>query len=217
MLVAVLGALAAIAALWWLVQRPEAAHGPAEAHVRAAIAEITGESTAGRQASQAAAPPDFEPRAEPPGTGGAAQGPAPPGYSITEFDGVMARAPMPPQDDPNETDNAIAAEHPWLAAPGAIDTLVRQSGAANRDWTFGWVGVGPGAGGAVLEQRLQALGGRALERSGDLLRARLPRDADRLVRPQLNDWPVNFISMAGKGAGQLVRDTPKDTAIYECK
>ena len=157
-LVALSGALLAVAALWWLVHRPEATPDPAEAHVRAAIAEITEQSTAPRPTPRAAAPPDFQPRAEPAETADAAAT-APPGYSITGFDGEMARAPMPPRDDPTERDGAVAAEHPWLAAPGAIGALVRQSGAANRDWTFGWVGVGPDADGDALAQRLQALGG----------------------------------------------------------
>ena len=172
----------AILAVAWLVHRSVTPLEPGEAHVEAAIAEITGESTAVRTEPRPVQPPGFQPRAGPPVNPGAGGAQAPPGYSIVGFDGEMARAPMPPQDVPAEPDGAVVAEHPWLAAPGAIDALVRQSDAANRDWTFGWVGVAPGTDGDAFAQQLQALGGRVLGRSADLLRARLPGDAERLER-----------------------------------
>ena len=178
---AVPGLLLAILAAAWLVQRSPPP-GPEEAHVEAAIADIVGESTAGRMDPMPVQPPEFQPRAAPPGNPATAAAPAPPGYSITGFDGEMARAPMPPPDGPAVPEGAVIAEHPWLAAPDAIDALIRQSEAANRDWTFGWVGVAPGTDGEAFSQRLQALGGRALARSADLLRARLPGDAERLER-----------------------------------
>ena len=176
------GLLLAILAVAWLVHRSVIPLEPGEAHVEAAIAEITEESTAGRPEPRPVQPPGFQPRAGPPVNPGAGGAQAPPGYSIVGFDGEMARAPMPPQDVPADWDGAVVTEHPWLAAPGAIDALVRQSEAANRDWTFGWVGVAPGTDGEAFSQRLQALGGRALARSADLLRARLPGDAERLER-----------------------------------
>ena len=179
---AVPGLVLVILAVAWFVHRPVPPLDPGEAHIEAAIAEIIEESTARPAEPAPAQPPGFQPRAGPPGGPATAAAQAPPGYSIVGFDGEMARAPMPPQDVPADPDGAVAAEHPWLAAPGAIDALVRQSVAANRGWTFGWVGMAPGADGDFLSQRLQALGGRALARSGDLLRARLPGDAERLER-----------------------------------
>ena len=182
LIVALPGLLLAILATAWFLQRSATPPGPGEAAVEAAIAEIIEESTARRQPPAPAQPPGFQPRAGPPVNPGAGGAQAPPGYSIVGFDGEMARAPMPPRDVPADPDGAVAAEHPWLAAPGAIDALVRQSEAANRGWTFGWMGMAPGADGDFIAQRLQAMGGRALARSADLLRARLPGDAGRLER-----------------------------------
>ena len=55
--------LVAIRAVTWLAQRSTTPLDPAGTHVRAAIAEITGKSTAGRAEPHAAQPPGFQPPA----------------------------------------------------------------------------------------------------------------------------------------------------------
>ena len=181
--------LAAVVA-WWLIS--ESNHAPALAQagapaitedeadaavMAAALAQIDAESAGRDPTPRIEAPPNLDLSA----FGQPSAAPAlalPEGYSFTAFEGEMAKGRMTELDVEEAADPA--AEHTWLLAGDGIDTLVEQAAAADRDWTFGWVGVAPGADPDALAERLGALGAAVLDRSGNLLRARLPGDASRL-------------------------------------
>ncbi len=180
-----LGILATGAA-WWLVSKPSqtaiqqtAEQPPAPAAITAALAQIAEQSTGTAREPRIQAPPMALPApASDPAQMPDASPPA--GYAFSAFHGEMAKAPMPASDyqmEPNPTD-----VYPWLAAGDAITALAEQASAAGRAWTFGWVGVAPGADIADLGRRLEGLRATLLTSSGNLLRARLPGDAAGLER-----------------------------------
>ncbi len=186
-------AVLAAAVAWWLISEsndvpatpalaqagaPAITEDEADAAVMAAaLAQIDAESAGRDPTPRIEAPPNLDLSA----FGQPSAAPAlalPEGYSFTVFEGEMAKGRMTELDVEEAADPA--AEHTWLLAGDGIDTLVEQAAATDRDWTFGWVGVAPGADPDALAERLGALGAAVLDRSGNLLRARLPGDASRL-------------------------------------
>ena len=133
------------------------------------------ESATPQTAAAISAPPNWSPE---PGDA-QAQTPTPPdGYAFTDFHGEMARAAMT-EYDRAAAPNALR-QHPWLAAPNASADLIGQARSAGRDWAFGWIGIDAQADAAALEDAFAALGVDVIGRSGALLRARLPADAEHL-------------------------------------
>ena len=68
----------------------------------------------------------------------------------------------------------------WLGAVDAVPRLVDQAEAAKRDWSFGWIRLGPASRLADVEATLAALGVAVEGSAGPLVRARLPGDRPRL-------------------------------------
>ena len=105
--------------------------------------------------------------------------PAPPeGYAFPTFHQMAARrmAPTPAVDKP-DTD----AGPDWLKTPAASHRLAEQAAAAGREWAFGWVRLADGVAQPEAERALRGAGAFVVGAAGDLLRARLPADADRLA------------------------------------
>ena len=102
----------------------------------------------------------------------------PEGYTFVAAPTRMPKAPLPEEQrgasEPPDTDLD------WLGAPDSIAALVRQAERAERAWSFGWLRMADGARSENLRASLRGLGGQALGASGNLLRAKLPGDADRL-------------------------------------
>ena len=104
---------------------------------------------------------------------------APPeGYSFVAAPTRMPKAPLPQAQ--RSASEPPGADLHWLAAPDSIAALVRQAERAERGWSFGWLRLAAGARPENLQASLRRLGGEALGASGNLLRAKLPGDADRL-------------------------------------
>ena len=172
--------LCAVTAVWRFAQPPaETLEKAEEAVRRAAIAQITAESQDATRSPQVSQPEfaALSESAQRPVAGGALP---PSGYSITAYHGEMTKAPMDIDDYERERD--VTQEHPWLVAPDALDALIHNPAAAERDWVYGWVGIASGVDGGLLGERLKVLGAQVVGNSGNLLRVRLPRDAARLVR-----------------------------------
>ena len=100
---------------------------------------------------------------------------APNGYAFVPAPAQMTKAPLPgvigaqPAATPN-------GEVEWLGAADAIPALAHQAEVAGRDWSFGWLRLAEGATAGELAGRLAALGGEVLGASGNLVRAKLPRN-----------------------------------------
>ena len=122
--------------------------------------------------------PDFDPR---PATGPAATPPE--GYSFSNYE-VVARGPM--TDDDVDREQPAAELPEWLATGGAA--VAELAGAAEREWSFGWVKLAQGADLDALGTLLAAHGGEVLGRAGDLVRTRLPGD------------PASLGAIAGDGS-----------------
>ena len=120
----------------------------------------------------------------------------PEGYSFVSFDGEMPNR----FDAPAST--AMARRIPdWLAARDSVVQLSRQAKAAGRAWTFGWLLPTTDHRVDDLEEPLAAHGAEVLGTAGNLVRARLPGDEERLRR---------VVAMPGIRA---VAPTPEDIKI----
>lgn len=116
------------------------------------------------------APPGFQPGPV------VALDPTPPaGYSFSSYHQVT-RSPL--------TGTDLDGLHKATPAPewmdGGVDSLADQAAAQGRDWTFGWVKLAAGADLGALSAALIAQGGTVIGQAGDMVRARLPADRNRL-------------------------------------
>ena len=96
----------------------------------------------------------------------------------------------------------------WLGAPDALPRLVAQAEAASRDWSFGWIRLGPASRLADVETTLAALGVVVEGSAGALLRARLPGDRSSLDAVAALPW------VAGLGAQPLASKLPRSLAEH---
>ena len=128
----------------------------------------------------------------------------PEGYAIVEHFGAVqthrferSRIDVDPEDE-----HALD----WLGAADAVPRLVAQAEEAGRDWSFGWIRLGPGSRLADVEAALVALGVGVEGSAGSLLRARLPGDRSSLS--QIAAMP----SVVGLGAQPLAAKLPRSLA-----
>ena len=174
LVVSVLAGAAAFVLLQGESPPDEEALGEALRTRAAAMARIAAES-AGTVAARRQESPDADDDA--PAT--TVKAPAPPeGYAFPTFHQMAARrmAPTPAVDKP-DTD----AGPDWLKTPAARHRLAEQAAAAGREWAFGWVRLADGVAQPEAERALRGAGAFVVGTAGDLLRARLPADADRLA------------------------------------
>ena len=116
----------------------------------------------------ATAPPGFEPLLR------AATEPAPPaGYAFAARHEVK-RGPMTTAD----FDRVLSPPPDWMMSGEA--TLASLAASTGRGWTYGWVQLADGSTVGDLRKTLEDAGGEVLGRAGDLVRARLPVDRERL-------------------------------------
>ena len=102
----------------------------------------------------------------------------PEGYTFVAAPTRMPKAPLP--EEQRRASEPPGADLNWIGAPDSIAALVRQAERAKRAWSFGWLRLADGTRPENLQASLRGLGGEALGASGNLLRAKLPGDADRL-------------------------------------
>ncbi|MDE0192776.1 MAG: S8 family serine peptidase, partial [Gammaproteobacteria bacterium] len=99
------------------------------------------------------------------------------GYSLSGFDGVMAKEPIRNQrKDAGPGDDGLD----WLGSTTAVDALVDQAGATGRGWSFGWMRLAEDTRQVDLARSLDGMGVKILGSAGRLLRVRLPDDEARL-------------------------------------
>ena len=96
----------------------------------------------------------------------------------------------------------------WLGALDALPRLTAQAEAASRDWSFGWVRLGPASSLADVETTLAVLGVVVEGSAGALLRARLPGDRSSL------DAVAALPSVTGLGAQPLAAKLPRSFAEH---
>lgn len=149
-----------------------------QAALDAAIARIDAESRGDPAAAPSSPKLPAEAKAGASGNAAANTAPAAPdppeGYSFIRVETEMAKAPMP--EDAVGAPTSIDDGLDWLGAPDALPTLVRQAGAAGRDWSFGWVRAAQDAGPDAAKASLDDFGVQVLGASGSLVRAKLPGD-----------------------------------------
>ena len=105
--------------------------------------------------------------------------PLPPdGYTFVDFHGEMTRARI---EGTVSADREHARDDlDWLGSSTAVEMLVTQAVAAERDWSFGWIRLADGADQNNLARALKGTGAETVGSSGHLIRARLPGDKNRL-------------------------------------
>ena len=178
LVVSVLAGAAAFVLLQGESPPDEEALGEALRTRAAAMARIAAES-GGTVAVRRQESPDADDDAAPATTVKAPAPPAPPeGYAFPTFHEMAARrmAPTPAVEKP-DTD----AGPDWLKTPAARHRLAEQAAAAGREWAFGWVRRADGVAQPEAERALRGAGAFVVGTAGDLLRARLPADADRIA------------------------------------
>ena len=180
------------------------------------VAAINAQSRDGRTPPTVQAPPprDSSPTRADPQTGTPERPPAPEGYAYATFE----RAGLPTQSAVTGDEKARLQAPAWLSSPDSLAAVAANAEAADRDWSFGWVRLGPDARLQDAEAELAALGVVVEGQAGDLLRARLPGDPDRLqavaalpnvdglgAQPPSAKLPAAFAEEArGKAAHEIV-------------
>lgn len=129
---------------------------------------------------------------------------APPeGYAFVEHHGeIPTRRFEQSRVDRRAEDDGLD----WLGAVDAVPRLVAQAEAAGRDWSFGWLRLGPSARLADVEANMAALGVVVEGSAGTLIRARLPGDRSRL------DAIAALPTVVGLGAQPVNAKLPRSFA-----
>ena len=141
------------------------------------VAAIAAPSRDGGTTASVRAPPPrhLSPSPTDPPTEEGRRRPPPDGYAYATFE----RAGTPTKS--GDTADKEALSHPeWLSSPESLAAIAANAQSAGRDWSFGWVRVGRGASVDDATNALKELGVVVEGQAGDLLRARLPGDPDRL-------------------------------------
>ena len=138
--------------------------------------------------------------------GGAAAFTPPAGYAFVEHHGEIRtrRFERDRFDIGKAEDDALD----WLAAVDAVPRLVAQADAASRDWSFGWIRLGPASRLVDVETTLASLGVVVEDAAGSLIRARLPGDQSSL------DAIAALPSVVGLGSQPLTARLPRSFAEY---
>ncbi|MXY56805.1 MAG: S8 family serine peptidase, partial [Gammaproteobacteria bacterium] len=142
------------------------------------VAVIDAQSRNGRTPPTVQAPPprDSSPIWADARTGTAERPSAPEGFAYATFE----RAGPPTRTEVTGDEEARSQAPAWFSSPDSLAAVAANAEAADRDWSFGWVRLGPDARLEDAEAELAALGVVVEGQAGDLLRARLPGDPDRL-------------------------------------
>jgi len=180
------------------------------------VAAINAQSRDGRTPLTVQAPPprDSSPTRAGAQTGTVERRPAPEGYAYATFE----RAGPPTRSEVTGDEKAPSKAPAWLSSPDSLAAVAANAEAADRDWSFGWVRLGPDARLEDADAELTALGVVVEGQAGDLLRARLPGDPDRLqavaalptidglgAQPSSTKLPAAFAEEArGKPAHEVV-------------
>ena len=144
----------------------------------AVAAQIAQQSRDGRRLPQVQAAPRKPKDATPIRRDGAAAPSSPQGYEFVAHHGEIQTHRFEPTQVAD--DRAMDDGLEWLGGVDAVPRLVAQAEHAGRDWSFGWIRLGPETRLADVESRLATLGVDVEGSAGSLIRARLPRDEARL-------------------------------------
>ena len=181
---AVLGLAALMVHLLWPTSPLGEAEAGAGAEAEAAAQRRALRAAAGRIAAESRGVARLPPvqaglRDLPAGQGMGEVPPAPPeGYAFVAAPKRMAKALLP--EGRGGASEPANADLDWLGAADSVAALVRQAERAGRGWSFGWLRLADGVRPDALRATLRSLGGEALGVAGNLLRAKLPGDAERL-------------------------------------
>ena len=110
--------------------------------LEALIAEVAAESRAGPRVVKIEAAPRRVPMARPGTPQVDAAAPSPPeGYTFVEHHGELSTERFQPRKDAGDglPEDGLG----WLGSPGWVSRLVDQAASADRDWSFGWIRLGP--------------------------------------------------------------------------
>ena len=78
--------------------------------------------------------------------------------------------------------------HEWLNTSSSIDTLLQQAGESNRNWTFGWIQLKYPLQSKQIEEELRRFGASVLGQTGNLIRAKVPKNRKPLEAIAQLSW-----------------------------
>ena len=185
-----LGLGVVVGAVAWLIGKswPERTAAIDEAAIqrhalRAAVQQISMESRAPSMPARESGPIALATEAPRSTAGGAEDfvaAPVPPdGFSFVEAPLPMAKAPL-------SRDVSLPAKEPdadgldWLGTAESLALVSHQAELAQRDWSFGWLRLADDAPTGMVAAALRRHGGEVLGGAGNVARARLPADEERL-------------------------------------
>ncbi|MDE0660435.1 MAG: S8 family serine peptidase [Gammaproteobacteria bacterium] len=172
---------------------------------RTALATVVAQVAAHGESGPDPSPVQAAPRWFPTVPQAEASSPSPPaGYAFVEHHGEIPTRRF----ERNQVDIDPAADDglDWLDGPDAVPRLVAQAEAASRDWSFGWIRLGPASRLADVETTLAALGVVVQGSAGALVRARLPGDRASL------DAIAALPAVVGLGSQPLTAKLPRSFA-----
>lgn len=142
------------------------------------VAAIAAYGRDGRTTASVQAPPSRHLRPSPadPRTGEGPRRPPPDGYAYATF--ARAGAPTKSETAGEQARSSQAPE--WLASPQSLAAVAANAESAGRNWSFGWIRLRADARLDDATAALSALGVEVEGQAGDLIRARLLGDVDRL-------------------------------------
>ena len=179
--------------------------------LRAAMKQIGAESETLSMPPRQSAPIAPTAEAATPAVGGTQDvvvAPMPPdGFSFVEAPLAMPKAPLSPDERlPAEVPDADGLD--WLGTAESLALVLRQAERAQRDWSFGWLRLAEDAPAAAVAAALRVHGGEVLGATGNLVRVRLPADAERLRT--ITSLP--FVAAVGAMPGlRKLMSMPNDT------
>ena len=89
----------------------------------------------------------------------------------------------------------VSDDDSWLNDSSSIDALLQQAEKANRNWTFGWIKLKHSIQTADVERDLSRFDASFLGVSGNLIRAKVPRNRERLEAISLLSWVAGFAAL----------------------
>ena len=98
------------------------------------------------------------------------------GYSVVSATSDMPKEKLEEDKSGLSSKQLDSSDEMWLKSSSSIDALIRQAADAGTDWTFGWIQAGRPVQPAVIEREMRPFGARLVGRTGNLIRAKLPKN-----------------------------------------
>lgn len=117
------------------------------------------------------------------------------GYSLVSVAGELQKRRMESTGSYDSSPEPASSDTDWLNFSFGVAALIRQAEDAGRDWTFGWIRLNQPVAMEVMEKALQEFGASVLGSTGNVVRAKLPKNRASLESIDALSWVTGLAAL----------------------